>query len=102
VRITVQKSLRDAHPFALVSCIETCRRFGSGPKVPEWLSPAYQTAIADLAAYALDLLRQPRPKHEVPHLLAVVALHHSCAEHAYVLSQLTVDEIEEIIHESHD
>lgn len=38
--------------------------------------------------------------HEVPHLLAIVALRHGRPEYAYVLSQLVTDEIEEIIHGS--
>jgi hypothetical protein len=96
-RITIRKKLRDAHPFALVACIEACRQFGQNPKIPDWMSEAYRAAIAELAAYALQLLPDSRPKHEVPYLLAVVALRHSCAEHAYVLSQLIADEVEEII-----
>ncbi len=88
---------RDWNFFGLIATIEVGRHQPHNPPIPQWLLPAYETAMARARELALDDLRTTTDPYVIRSTMAVVALAAGERELGTLLAKIDSSEITEWI-----
>src|SRR5262249_40376289 len=96
VQIHKDGGVLDWNLFALVTCIETCRRSDDNPPMPGWLQPDYSAAWEDLFELGLEGLRRSSDPLLIRSILPVIAVHKGLQQLGELLAHLDGSEIEDL------
>lgn len=99
VRIHRARNVVDWNTYALVSTIELARSQGTNPDVPEWARDDYESALAELGELGLEELPRAKDAEAVRAILGILAITHGARIYGRVLSELSEDEVAELLAE---
>jgi hypothetical protein len=96
VRICVALEILDWNVFALVACIEECRRFNENPSTPKWLEEDYLSAIKSLAAFGASNFSKDWSQDLTRAFLSIAAFAKDCPNTGRILAEFSDDEMNDV------
>ena len=96
VRIHRERGVPDWNTYAIVATIELARDSGKNPPVPNWLKPAYDNAIQELADLGRAELGLVSDKETVRCILAILAIANGARVYGRLLADFSEDEVLEL------
>ena len=97
VRICIAREILDWNVFALVACIEECRRFNENPSIPKWLEGDYLSAIKNLAEFGVKNFSKDWSKELTQSVLSVLAFAKGCSNTGRMLIEVSEDEMSDAL-----
>lgn len=96
VRIHRERGVTDWNTYAIVATIELARDSGKNPPVPDWLEPAYDNAIQELADVGRAELGVVSDEETIRCILAILAIAKGARVYGRLLADFSEEEVLEL------